>query len=55
MRNILILTTGGTIASIQSPDGLVPGMSSSQLREQLPQISADIAIDIEELFQCSVL
>lgn len=50
MRNILILTTGGTIASIQSPDGLVPGMSSSQLREQLPQISADIAIDIEELF-----
>lgn len=50
MRKILILTTGGTIASVQSPDGLVPGMSSEQLREHLPQIGSDIAIDIKELF-----
>ena len=50
MKKILILTTGGTIASIQSPDGLVPGMSSRQLREHLPQIGQDIAIDIKELF-----
>ncbi|MBR0456279.1 MAG: asparaginase [Firmicutes bacterium] len=50
MRKILILTTGGTIASVQSPDGLVPGMSSNQLREHLPQIGSDIAIDIKELF-----
>ena len=50
MRNILILTTGGTIASVQSPDGLVPGMSSEQLRNHLPQIGSDIAIDIMELF-----
>jgi L-asparaginase len=50
MRNILILTTGGTIASVQSPDGLVPGMSSEQLRNHLPQIGSDIAIDIKELF-----
>ena len=50
MASILILTTGGTIASVQSPDGLVPGMNSQQLREHLPQISADITIDIKELF-----
>ncbi|MBQ6496763.1 MAG: asparaginase [Firmicutes bacterium] len=50
MKKILILTTGGTIASVQSPDGLVPGMSSEQLRGHLPQIGADIAIDIIELF-----
>lgn len=50
MRNILILTTGGTIASVQSPDGLVPGMSSEQLCNHLPQIGSDIAIDIMELF-----
>lgn len=47
---ILILTTGGTIASVQSPDGLVPGMSSGQLREHLPQIDPAIDIDIRELF-----
>ena len=50
MKRILILTTGGTIASVQSPDGLVPGLSGEQLREYLPQIGADIHIDIEELF-----
>ena len=50
MTRILILTTGGTIASVQSPDGLVPGMSSEQLRGHLPQIGPDISIDIKELF-----
>ena len=50
MRRILMLTTGGTIASVQSPDGLVPGLTSEQLRSYLPQIGADIDIDIEELF-----
>lgn len=50
MRKILMLTTGGTIASVQSPDGLVPGLTSEQLRSYLPQIGADIDIDIEELF-----
>ena len=50
MRHILILTTGGTIASVQSPDGLVPGLTSEQLRGYLPQIGADIDINIEELF-----
>ena len=50
MKRILILTTGGTIASVKSPDGLVPGLSGEQLREYLPQIGTDIHIDIEELF-----
>ena len=50
MRKILILTTGGTIASVQSPDGLTPGITSEQLRGYLPQIGADIDIDIKELF-----
>lgn len=50
MRKILILTTGGTIASVQSPDGLVPGISSEKLRAYLPRVGADIAIDILSLF-----
>ena len=50
LAKILILTTGGTIASVQSPDGLVPGMNSDQLRNHLPRLAADIDIDIKELF-----
>ncbi len=49
-RNILIFTTGGTIASVQSPDGLVPGITGEQLRAYLPQIGPEIAIDIQPLF-----
>ena len=49
-KKILLLTTGGTIASVKSPDGLVPGLSSAQLREHLPQIGDDIEIDIKELY-----
>lgn len=50
MRKILILTTGGTIASVQSPDGLVPGITSEQLRAYLPQIGPEIAIEICPVF-----
>ena len=50
MRKILILTTGGTIASVQSPDGLVPGITSEQLRGYMPHVGDNIDIDIEELF-----
>ena len=50
MTRILILTTGGTIASVQSPDGLVPGITSEQLLAYLPQIGPDISIEIRQLF-----
>ena len=50
MRRVLIITTGGTIASVESPDGLVPGITSEQLRAYLPQIGSEIDIDIKSLF-----
>ena len=50
MTRILILTTGGTIASVQSPDGLVPGITGEQLLAYLPQIGPDIDIEIRSLF-----
>jgi L-asparaginase len=50
MKRILLLTTGGTIASVKSPDGLMPGITSEQLLAYLPQIGPDISIDIEALF-----
>ena len=50
MRRVLIITTGGTIASVESPDGLVPGITSEQLRAYLPYIGSEIHIDIQSLF-----
>ncbi|MBQ9015884.1 MAG: asparaginase [Firmicutes bacterium] len=50
MRRVLIITTGGTIASVESPDGLVPGITSQQLRAYLPHIGNEIDIDIKSLF-----
>ncbi|MBQ9061024.1 MAG: asparaginase [Firmicutes bacterium] len=50
MRRVLIITTGGTIASVESPDGLVPGITSEQLRAYLPHIGEEIDIDIKSLF-----
>ena len=50
MRKILILTTGGTIASVQSPDGLIPSMTSEELMSYMPRIGADIRIEILPLF-----
>ena len=50
MARILIITTGGTIASIQSPDGLIPEMTSEQLMSHLPRIGSDIELEIASLF-----
>ena len=50
MRRVLIITTGGTIASVKSPDGLMPGITGEQLRAYLPQIGNEIDIDIKSLF-----
>ena len=50
MRRVLIITTGGTIASVKSPDGLMPGITSEQLRAYLPHIGNEIDIDIKSLF-----
>ena len=50
MARILIITTGGTIASIESSDGLVPGMSSQQLLSRMPRIPDDIELKNISLF-----
>ena len=38
MNRILMITTGGTIASIETIGGLNPGLSGEQLIEFLPNI-----------------
>ncbi len=38
MKHILLITTGGTIASSESADGLVPALASEQLLSHVPEV-----------------
>ena len=39
MKRISLLATGGTIASIHSPSGLIPGVTARELLERVPGLS----------------
>ena len=50
MKKILMITTGGTIASIQTKDGLKPGLDGNQLLEFIPQLNNMCDIDVKSVF-----
>lgn len=52
MKRVLILTTGGTIVSLQTADGLKPGEAdiSSILYDKIITLSRDYHVDIEPIF-----
>ena len=50
MKKILLLTTGGTIASIQTDNGLVPGLDGNQLIEFIPRLKNMCHIDVKAVF-----
>ena len=50
MRKILLITTGGTIASIQTDNGLKPGLDGNQLIEFIPQLKNMCEIDVKSVF-----
>ena len=50
MKKILIIGTGGTIASKPSADGLVPDLDSAQLLESIPSISNICDVDCIQVF-----
>lgn len=50
MRKILLLSTGGTISSVQSEDGLIPG-SSNIIYEQMSKIFNDVEITIKDILR----
>ena len=50
MKKILMLGTGGTIASEMSPDGLTPELGPQQLLHSVPQISSLCEVDCLSLF-----
>ena len=39
MKKILLITTGGTIASIKTQDGLKPGLDGTHLLNYIPEIN----------------
>lgn len=50
MKKILLITTGGTIASIKTDNGLIPGLTGDQLISFLPEITKMCEVDVISLF-----
>jgi len=52
MKNILLIGTGGTIASKQTADGLAPGLSSDDILSYIPQVK-DVC-NVDTLQVCNI-
>lgn len=50
MKKILLISTGGTLASSSGKDGLRPGIGGSSIAEQIRGLISDVKIDVIELF-----
>ena len=46
MKNILLIATGGTIASAEDGNGLSPALTGEQLAQAVPQIAGMCQLDI---------
>ena len=51
MKNILLLTTGGTIASAQSEEGLIPSLCSEDILSYLGYHGTELKIECEDLLR----
>ena len=47
--NILLLTTGGTIASLSSSEGLIPGLSGNNLHSYIANFTSELNVTIEDI------
>lgn len=50
MNRILMMSTGGTLASSHSENGLSPGLHSSEILSRIEGLTAGFEVDEEELF-----
>ena len=50
MKRILLIATGGTIASTPTEQGLAPGLTSRELLETVPELQSVCEIDTLQLF-----
>ncbi|MGX8700031.1 asparaginase [Caproiciproducens sp.] len=51
MNQLLLITTGGTIASEPTDEGLAPSPSSRQLADFIGGLTTEYDVDVEDLFQ----
>ena len=51
MKKILFIATGGTIASQEGTDGLIPVLTSKDLLYQVPELQSICSLDAIELFR----
>lgn len=49
-KKLLIITTGGTIASVKEAAGLVPSLSSEELLSYLPEFGEDILLTTKAMY-----
>ena len=49
MKNILMLGTGGTIASVPSADGLIPALDGKAMLELVPELEEVCTITCKEI------
>lgn len=52
MKKILMISTGGTIASVQTEEGLRPGLTAEELLSYVPEVKNYCSIDVLQL--CSL-
>ena len=50
MKNILLITTGGTIASAESENGLIPALASEQLLSHVPEVKNICKVSTVQLY-----
>ncbi len=51
-KRILIINTGGTLSSVNSDQGLSPGLSSREILEEIRMVSKDLELETEDF--CSL-
>lgn len=50
MNRILLMSTGGTLASSHSDGGLAPGLHGKDILDKIQGLTAGFSVDVEELF-----
>ena len=51
MKKILMLATGGTIATLKTEEGKVPQLTSRELLRTVPEIQEICQVETRQLFQ----
>ena len=50
-KKILIINTGGTLSSVKGTNGLIPGMSSNDMLEELRMVSKNLELETEDFLE----